>query len=425
MKFGVREICDVVLRAKTKMQVGGKTFYKNEPVLYFDTLTTSSLEGSATTSYAQGGRGNTRLMAWEGERTLTFNMTDALISPESFSVLSGASIYDAAGSTEAAGTKKIYIHTTSRADVKTFSKWLGATLAGELSLDSTEYVTRVPGKVCWNHKASLAEAETEVSATDTDGTTHKIAPAGEPHYESGADIFIMQLANGEISKAPAIPDEATKTGARPYPIYYYYNSKEKEWYSFIKCIAMAEDSTVLVDYYTLVEENKGKQIEITPDKFGGYFYLEASTLFRDEATGKDMPAEFIIPNCKIQSNFTFTMSSTGDPSTFDFVLDAFPDYTKFDTTTKVLAVIQILDDAGDAVVEEQREHSTLTQHPSAAAVAFEHKSYYNLGVATLSATASYTPTSYAVNDASVVDTIATPGRLYPAPASNEEPSGDG
>ena len=95
MKFGVREICDVVLRAKNRMQVGNKIFYKNEPVIYFDTLKTSSLEGAATTVYAQGGRGNARLVAWEGERTITFTMEDALISPESFSILSGAGFMDA------------------------------------------------------------------------------------------------------------------------------------------------------------------------------------------------------------------------------------------------------------------------------------------------------------------------------------------
>ena len=103
---------------------------------------------------------------------------------------------------------------------------------------------------------------------------------------------------------------------------------------------------VLVDYYT--ERHTGaQQIEITPDKFGGNFYLEASTLFRD-TNGVDMPAEFIIPNCKVQSNFTFTMASSGDPSTFTFTMDAFPDYTRFDKTKKVLSVIQIItDDDGD------------------------------------------------------------------------------
>jgi hypothetical protein len=58
-----------------------------------------------------------------------------------------------------------------------------------------------------------------------------------------------------------------------------------------------------------------------------------------------MPAEFIIPNCKIQSNFTFSMASSGDPSTFTFTIDAFPDYTRFDKTKKVLAAIQIVTEA--------------------------------------------------------------------------------
>ena len=48
------------------------------------------MEGAATTVYAQGGRGNSRLVAWEGERTVTFTMEDALISPAGFMILSGA-----------------------------------------------------------------------------------------------------------------------------------------------------------------------------------------------------------------------------------------------------------------------------------------------------------------------------------------------
>ena len=67
MKFGVRDIVQVVLRAKSRQRIGKRTFYRNDPVIYFDSLTTASLEGAATTVYAQGGRGNARLLAWEGE----------------------------------------------------------------------------------------------------------------------------------------------------------------------------------------------------------------------------------------------------------------------------------------------------------------------------------------------------------------------
>ena len=71
-----------------------------------------------------------------------------------------------------------------------------------------------------------------------------------------------------------------------------------------------------------------------------------------------MPAEFIIPNCKIQSNFTFTMASSGDPSTFTFTMDAFPDYTRFDNTKKVLAAIQII--SATSTEEELKRPRTQT-----------------------------------------------------------------
>jgi hypothetical protein len=61
-----------------------------------------------------------------------------------------------------------------------------------------------------------------------------------------------------------------------------------------------------------------------------------------------MPAEFIIPNCKVQSNFSFSLASTGDPSTFTFTMDAFPDYTVYDPTKKVLSVIQVVTEADGA-----------------------------------------------------------------------------
>ena len=105
-------------------------------------------------------------------------------------------------------------------------------------------------------------------------------------------------------------------------------------------------------------------MDFSPDKFGGNYYLEASTLFRD-TNGVDMPAEFIIPNCKIQSNFTFTMASSGDPSTFTFTMDAFPDYTLFDKTKKVLAAIQI--------INEGQEDSGIYRSKTAHDVAHELK----------------------------------------------------
>lgn len=302
MKFGVREICDVVLKKKAEGYFGKLYLDKDAPVLYFDTLKTSSMEGAATTVYAQGGRGNPRLVAWEGDRTVTFTMEDALISPESFSILSGAGLLDASAE------DKIYVHTTEQVEVKD---------------DGSITLSKKP--------ANTADAQMYIMVMTSDGSidTSKMPMLITPgKVEQTMDItdIISNWAstyNG-IQRHQDLGLQIGEDGTYPIP-------------------AVATGDVVYVDYY--VESTSSvKQINIEASKFGGSYYLEASTLFRDQATGEDYPAEFIIPNCKVQSNFTFSLSPTGDPSTFTFTMDAFPDYTKFDKTKKVLAAIQIIED---------------------------------------------------------------------------------
>lgn len=57
MNLGIREICDVVFKARTDTYVGKNFFRKGQPVLYITTAKVSSVEGSATAVYAQGGKG--------------------------------------------------------------------------------------------------------------------------------------------------------------------------------------------------------------------------------------------------------------------------------------------------------------------------------------------------------------------------------
>ena len=91
-----------------------------------------------------------------------------------------------------------------------------------------------------------------------------------------------------------------------------------------------------------------------------------------------MPAEFIIPKCKIQSNFTFTMASSGDPSTFTFTMDAFPDYTRFDKTKKVLAAIQIMSESSDEeVLRRASTAASYTHEDDANGIIVEKKTQNN------------------------------------------------
>ena len=109
---------------------------------------------------------------------------------------------------------------------------------------------------------------------------------------------------------------------------------------------------VTVDYYVLVDGAGIDEIQIDAENFAGYFYVEADTLFRRQSDGVDLPCNITLPNVKIQSNFTFSMASTGDPSTFDFTMDAFPGVTYFNPGRQVLCAMQVLNDynaSADAV----------------------------------------------------------------------------
>lgn len=308
MRFGIREICDVVLKAKANQKVGNKIFYKNEPVIYFDTLKTSSLEGAATTVYAQGGRGNARLMAWEGERTVTFTMEDALISPAGLMILTGA------GLIEASEDAPIKVHTTEQTD----------------KVDVSDLSAGV--KITLSQKPYFEDGEDYIYVMLVDGDE----PISEPFIPSGAPVAHVNEAGDETGEWDIVLEPAWTDNGR-------LNQLAQSRGNDLTIFETIKSPVVLVDFY--VERTGGvSEVTITPDKFGGYYYLEASTLFRN-TDGVDMPAEFIIPSCKIQSNFSFTMASTGDPSTFTFTIDAFPDYTRFNKTKKVLAAIQIITEA--------------------------------------------------------------------------------
>ena len=312
MKFGSREVANVVFRAKNKMKLGSRTFYKDEPVLYFDTLKTSGLEGAATSVYAQGGWGNPRLIAWEGDKTLTLTMQDALLSPEGLAILSGADLI------EAKDGEPIYVHQTSQVEVK------------------TPNTIELPKGVipCWNGGRKTGK--------DTSVKDKYI-------FHKEADIFCMKLdANGEIAGEPCVPAPAPVDADEGSGV--TVSGEGADAIATIKCHADGQNvtadlpvgSVVLVDYY--VAKKAGFQAEITADKFAGNFYIEGETLFRREADGVDMPAEMVIPNGKVQSNFNLTFSNSGDPAVFDFTVDCFPAYTKFNKTKKVLGLIQVIDE---------------------------------------------------------------------------------
>lgn len=196
-------------------------------------------------------------------------MEDALISPEGLMILTGA------GLIEANKGKTLKVHTHEQTDNVIVS-------GGEVAIiiDEKPYgIANTTEDFCYVMK--LVDGE----------------PVSEPYIPTKADAEAMvRNDEGEWEAGEVESAEGWKITLKATDDIADFNSGD----------------VVLVDYY-VERESGAQQIEITPDKFGGNYYLEASTLFRN-TDGVDMPAEFVIPNCKIQSNFTFAMASSGDPS---------------------------------------------------------------------------------------------------------------
>jgi len=298
MKFGVREICNVVFRAKDQMTLGGSTFAKNQPVLYIDSAKASTLEGAATSVYATGGRGNTRLLTWEGEKTLSFSVEDALISQMGLAILSGA------GLIKGKNTESVHVH-----------KAIAAQVADDGTIDV---------------KAGL-------------GANEKIC--------STAAIFVMACeADGTLTGETASGVSVAASGQG----FEIGTSEKSKWVG----------KKVVTDFYITKTADKVSEIQIDAAHFAGYFYVEAETLFRRQTDGVDAPVVITLPNVKIQSNFTFSMASSGDPSTFNFQMDAHPGYTYFNPTKEVLCVMQIVEDSEG----KADEWSTVMAHTSGESV---------------------------------------------------------
>ena len=313
MKFGVRECANIVFRAKQETKIGTNTFHVGQPVLYIDTATTSSMEQASSTVYAQGGRGNSRLIAWEGDKTLTFTVTDALISPVSLAMLSGAGLVKEAG-------KYVHVHATTAATMTVN----GTT--GTIDIIDALRSFGVPGAAPNGQTAATGvyvdagtDAPIFLIKTDDDGSLT-------------GDIVTGTVEYSYTAAAGTTPASAKLTVTNPL----WNGDSEK---------VVSGSTNVLIDYYVVKKAENVSEIQLTAADFAGYYYVEADTLFRAQATGIDMPANLTFPNVKVQSGFTITMAGTGDPSTFDFTMDAFPGYTYFDKSRQVLCVIQVVEDS--------------------------------------------------------------------------------
>ena len=82
-RYGIKEVADVTFY---KINADGS---KGAPVLFLDTLKVSTIEQTASSADARGGKGNPKLISWDFGKEINVTLTDALFSPASMAIMFG------------------------------------------------------------------------------------------------------------------------------------------------------------------------------------------------------------------------------------------------------------------------------------------------------------------------------------------------
>ena len=255
-RYGIKEVADVTF---CKINEDGT---RGAPVLYLDTLKVSTIEQTAETADARGGKGNPKLISWDYGKEINVTIEDALFSSKSMAIMFGN---------------------------------------GSVANKSADSVTRTTvvnidqsGKLPNTFVADVYDAAAgakRVKVRMDSGTA-----ASDEVLFANANITLVSLTaeNGTVIDDSFTKDEWTSVDLTSY----------KGQKAFVTYTVKATTKT----------------ITISGDSFPGTYYIVGDTYARSDATGKDQFFQFIIPKAKVTSENTITLEAEGDPSVFSMNL---------------------------------------------------------------------------------------------------------
>lgn len=263
-RYGIKEVADV-------------TFYtinadgtRGAPALYLDTLKVSTIEQTAETADARGGKGNPKLITWDYGKEISVSIEDALFSSKSMSIMFGN------------GTVPFNSNDTITRTVT-------------VRLDSA-------GKLPGFFTADVYDAATKGAVRKKVYMKSDSIPSdGVGYVTSGISIVSLTAENGTVFS------DVKFDGAAEADI--------SAWTGFAKTVNAGQKVFVT---YTVSATTR--TIVISGDSFPGTYYVVGDTYARSDVDGSDQFFQFIIPKAKVTSENTITLEAEGDPSTFSMNL---------------------------------------------------------------------------------------------------------
>lgn len=273
-RYGIKEVADV-------------TFYKinsdgtrGDPVLYLDTLKVSTIEQTAESVDARGGKGNPKLVTWDYGKEITVSIEDALFSSKSMAIMFGDGTVSQ-GTQLIQKTAVIRMGKASEGKVKTVNDYIIADI-----YDATEGSKRVKLYIGSESTAPTGEVmlTNQIAFTGPNSAVSKL-------YDEDGTVLDEAFTLADLKGLYSTGQTATGTEYDGHKFMFTY------WVGTI-----------------------GKQIVVSGDTFPGTYYVQGDTYARSDVDGSDQFFQFIIPKAKMTSENTITLEAEGDPAVFNMNL---------------------------------------------------------------------------------------------------------
>ena len=98
--FGIKQLYEVVLKARTPMHFGSRYVEIDEPILYFENINISLLSEKNTPIMARGGWANLPQVVWEDRSEVTFSLSEGVLSSVGMGILLSADVLEKKGQDE-------------------------------------------------------------------------------------------------------------------------------------------------------------------------------------------------------------------------------------------------------------------------------------------------------------------------------------
>lgn len=243
-KYAAVTVCDVTLY----------DLVTKYPVMYFDTLTVTNLEGSAETTDIQGGQGNATLASISHSKTVSLEFDDAIMTMSSLAVLAGGELRE--------GTDD-----------------------NKIVMPNTELVKVVEG-----------------------ATSIKLSRKAR----KGSYVYIAELIDGILSTATRTTDPlAEETDEINISLFYNYKDRSDTKDATFRVFYEYE-----FGYPTKAEELT--ELTVLADKFAGTYRFIGDTLLFNQFTGVNDIFQIEIPKLKLDGAFTINLNAATEAVVFAF-----------------------------------------------------------------------------------------------------------